>query len=109
MIWKTNIREFDLSRHGLVMGILNLTVDSFSDGGRFMDLEAAVDHALQMEAEGAQVIDIGGESTRPGAEPVPRSVTPARSTCRTRVSCRTRSGTWDSFFSRPHSPGKWTA
>lgn len=51
-----------------VMGILNITPDSFSDGGRFVDLAAALQHAGQMVAEGAALIDIGGESTRPGAE-----------------------------------------
>ena len=60
-------------RHGapIVMGILNVTPDSFSDGGRFLDPPAAVDHARHMMAAGAEVIDVGGESTRPGAEPVP--------------------------------------
>ena len=53
------------------MGILNVTPDSFSDGGRFDQLDNALRHALQMEKEGASVIDIGGESTRPGAIPVP--------------------------------------
>jgi dihydropteroate synthase len=52
------------------MGILNVTPDSFSDGGRFLDLKAAVAHAHKLMAEGADVIDIGGESTRPGAAPV---------------------------------------
>jgi dihydropteroate synthase len=52
------------------MGILNVTPDSFSDGGLFLDPQAAVDHALEMEATGADIIDIGGESTRPGATPV---------------------------------------
>lgn len=54
-----------------VMGILNLTPDSFSDGGRHADAEAALAHARQMVGQGATVIDIGGESTRPGATPVP--------------------------------------
>ena len=54
----------------LVMGILNVTPDSFSDGGRYNTLEIAVERALQMEAEGADIIDIGGESSRPGSEPV---------------------------------------
>ncbi len=54
----------------IVMGILNTTPDSFSDGGRFEHIDAAVQHALQMQAEGAQIIDVGGESTRPGAEAV---------------------------------------
>ncbi len=52
------------------MGILNVTPDSFSDGGRFLDPEAAAARAFEMEAEGADLIDVGGESTRPGAEPV---------------------------------------
>src|SRR6266849_2810457 len=53
-----------------VMGILNVTPDSFSDGGVHFDRAKAVDAALQMEAEGAAIVDVGGESTRPGAEPV---------------------------------------
>ncbi len=53
-----------------VMGVLNVTPDSFSDGGRWLDPEAAVAHGLEMAAAGAAVIDVGGESTRPGAEPV---------------------------------------
>ncbi|WP_124728600.1 dihydropteroate synthase [Staphylospora marina] len=54
----------------LVMGILNVTPDSFSDGGRYVRLEAAVEHARKLAADGADIIDIGGESTRPGAMPV---------------------------------------
>src|SRR5688572_17281066 len=54
----------------LVMGVLNVTPDSFSDGGRWLDHDAAIARGVQMIAEGADVIDIGGESTRPGAEPV---------------------------------------
>ena len=54
----------------LIMGILNVTTDSFSDGGLFFDMGIAINHALEMEAAGADIIDIGGESTRPGAEPV---------------------------------------
>jgi dihydropteroate synthase len=54
----------------VVMGVLNRTRDSFSDGGRFLELPRAIDHALTMVSEGAALIDIGGESTRPGAEPV---------------------------------------
>ena len=57
--------------HWAVMGILNVTPDSFSDGGRFNRADSALNHALQMEKDGASVIDIGGESTRPGAVPVP--------------------------------------
>src|SRR5215210_8664084 len=52
----------------LVMGVLNVTPDSFSDGGRWLDAGAAVAHGLRMVAEGADVIDVGGESTRPGAD-----------------------------------------
>jgi dihydropteroate synthase len=62
--------RLDFSRRTHIMGILNVTPDSFSDGGRFFDQGRAVDHALRMADEGADVIDIGGESTRPGARPV---------------------------------------
>lgn len=55
----------------LVMGVVNVTPDSFSDGGRFLDHAAAVAHGLRLVEEGADVVDVGGESTRPGAEPVP--------------------------------------
>src|SRR2546423_1260837 len=57
----------------LVMGVLNVTPDSFSDGGLYLDADAAVAHAGEMAAEGASIIDVGGESTRPGAERVPES------------------------------------
>ena len=63
--------EFDFERRSYVMGILNLTPDSFSDGGRYFQPEAAVDQALRLEAEGAALIDIGAESSRPGAKEVP--------------------------------------
>jgi dihydropteroate synthase len=62
--------KLDLDARVRVMGVLNVTPDSFSDGGRFADLDAAVARALEMEAEGADLLDIGGESTRPGAKPV---------------------------------------
>ncbi|MCB2230522.1 dihydropteroate synthase [bacterium] len=62
-------RQLELSRP-LVMGILNVTPDSFSDGGRFVDCDRAVEQALRMIDEGADMLDIGGESTRPGADPV---------------------------------------
>ncbi len=61
-----------------VMGVINVTPDSFSDGGRFFDPEAAVARALQMEQEGADIVDIGGESTRPGAVEVPAEVEASR-------------------------------
>lgn len=70
MYWKVAGKSFDLSLRPLVMGILNVTPDSFSDGGEHMDVLAAVDHALKMEDQGADIIDIGGESTRPGSIPV---------------------------------------
>jgi dihydropteroate synthase len=60
-------------RRPLVMGVLNVTPDSFSDGGRFADPAAAADQALRMVSEGADLIDVGGESTRPGSQPVPEA------------------------------------
>ena len=57
----------------LIMGVLNVTPDSFSDGGEFLDAEKAVERAIQMVEEGADIIDIGGESSRPGADPVSES------------------------------------
>ncbi|MCI4626197.1 MAG: dihydropteroate synthase [Candidatus Magnetoovum sp. WYHC-5] len=62
-----NNQLFDFSKKTYIMGILNITEDSFSDGGKFLHKNAAIEHALQMEEEGADIIDIGGESTRPGA------------------------------------------
>ena len=59
-----------MSRPFTVMGVINVTPDSFSDGGRYLEPEAAVAHGLRLAREGAQVLDVGGESTRPGAEPV---------------------------------------
>lgn len=61
--------QLDLTRPN-VMGIVNVTPDSFSDGGKYASIDLAVEHALQLIAEGADILDIGGESTRPGAEPV---------------------------------------
>src|SRR5215468_4531182 len=60
----------DLESRVLVMGALNVTPDSFSDGGKHADLESAVARAFEIEAEGADILDIGGESTRPGSKPV---------------------------------------
>ena len=70
MIWRAGNFEFRFPRPTLVMGIVNVTPDSFSDGGRFLAADAAVRHALALIAEGADLIDIGGESTRPNAAPV---------------------------------------
>lgn len=68
--WKCRSRTLALGERTLVMGILNVTPDSFSDGGDFLDPDAAVAHALEMVAQGADIIEVGGESTRPGATPV---------------------------------------
>ena len=66
--WRLRSRELDLGARTLVMGIVNVTPDSFSDGGEFLERDRAVAHALQMLDEGADIIDLGGESTRPGAQ-----------------------------------------
>jgi len=63
-------RTLALGERTLVMGVLNVTPDSFSDGGQYVDPDLAVRRALEMEAEGADILDVGGESTRPGADPV---------------------------------------
>lgn len=68
--WTLKTRDLTPAGRPLLMGILNVTPDSFSDGGQFPLVENAIARALQMEADGADIIDIGGESTRPGAEPV---------------------------------------
>lgn len=70
-VLKGRRREWTLGKKTLIMGILNVTPDSFSDGGLFFDKDAALDKALRMVEDGADWIDVGGESTRPGGEPVP--------------------------------------
>ncbi len=65
--WKCRDRILEIGKRPLIMGILNVTPDSFSDGGRFLDANAAVERGLQMVQDGADLIDVGGESTRPGA------------------------------------------
>ena len=65
--WQIGSRALHLGKRTLIMGVVNVTPDSFSDGGLHLDPEAAVAHALQLVADGADIIDIGGESTRPGA------------------------------------------
>jgi dihydropteroate synthase len=72
MDWKG--RHIDFSLKTFIMGILNVTLDSFSDGGKFYDTEKAVEQASIMQEEGADIIDIGGESSRPGAKPIPFNV-----------------------------------
>lgn len=69
--WQLRSRRLEFGRRPLLMGVLNVTPDSFSDGGRFLEPQAAVDHAWRLVAEGADILDIGGESTRPYAPPVP--------------------------------------
>ena len=78
MIWKTRRGTLDLAHRARVMGILNVTPDSFSDGGVHFGVGSALCHARRMIAEGADLIDIGGESTRPGAIPVSAEVEIAR-------------------------------
>ncbi|MFT5493715.1 MAG: dihydropteroate synthase [Limisphaerales bacterium] len=70
MLFRARQFEFQFPRPMIVMGVVNVTPDSFSDGGQFLDVDAAVDQALRLESEGAEILDIGGESTRPNAEPV---------------------------------------
>jgi dihydropteroate synthase len=69
-IWKLKSRSLVIDSVPLVMGIVNATPDSFSDGGKFVDPQLAVEHALQLAAAGAAIVDVGGESTRPYSEPV---------------------------------------
>ena len=71
-------RRFILGPRTWLMGVLNVTPDSFSDGGAFLDPAQAVDHGLALESEGADIIDVGGESTRPGSRPVPEAEETAR-------------------------------
>ena len=66
--WNIGTRTLLLGKRTLIMGVLNVTPDSFSDGGKFLDKDRAVEHALQLIQDGADIIDIGGESTRPGAK-----------------------------------------
>ena len=70
MLLRARQFEFQFPRPAMLMGIVNVTPDSFSDGGKFFDARRAIEHALQLVAEGADIIDIGGESTRPDAVPV---------------------------------------
>jgi dihydropteroate synthase len=69
-IWRCRDHRLRCGERTLLMGIVNVTPDSFSDGGAFLDRDAAVRHALRLAAEGADILDVGGESTRPGSDPV---------------------------------------
>ena len=91
-VWKIAGRVVDLSCHGLIMGVLNVTPDSFSDAGKHFNPDAATDHGFKLAAEGADILDIGGESTRPGADPVDvaeelRRVIPVIEKLREKVDC----------------------
>jgi len=102
--WKTARRDIVLDRP-IIMGILNVTPDSFSDGGSFLDPHRAAERALEMEAEGADIIDIGGESTRPGAPPVPaaeelRRILPVMEQLAGRLSCPVSVDTWKGEVAR---------
>jgi len=65
--WSLPTRTLELGKRTLIMGVVNVTPDSFSDGGKFLDRDRAVEQAERLLADGADIIDIGGESTRPGA------------------------------------------
>lgn len=98
--WKTSQREF-LFNKPLIMGILNVTPDSFSDGNQFFETQKAIEHGIQMADEGADIIDIGGESTRPGATPVSieeeiKRIVPVISALKKHVSCAISVDTWKS-------------
>ena len=66
--WNIGRRSLSLGKRTLIAGVLNVTPDSFSDGGLYLDPEQALSHALKLLQDGADIIDIGGESTRPGAK-----------------------------------------
>src|SRR5207245_11251574 len=71
MIWRARERLLTFERQAQLMAVLNITPDSFSDGGSFLEPDRAVDQARRLVDEGAAILDIGGESTRPGSDPVP--------------------------------------
>lgn len=73
MVWKARHFEFRFPRPAVIMGIVNVTPDSFSDGGRFLAPESAIAHGVELVRQGADILDIGGESSRPGAEAVPET------------------------------------
>ncbi len=76
--WKLRSTTLEWHDRPLILGVLNVTPDSFSDGGRYLDPDQALDRALEMEAEGADILDLGGESTRPGAATISEEVELAR-------------------------------
>jgi dihydropteroate synthase len=68
--WAVRDRIFSTGDRTLIMGVVNVTPDSFSDGGRFGSADRAIEHGRRLYADGADLVDVGGESSRPGAEPV---------------------------------------
>ncbi|MGH2679731.1 MAG: dihydropteroate synthase, partial [Actinomycetota bacterium] len=70
LVWRCRDREVPLGERTLMMGIVNVTPDSFSDAGLFHETGAAVEHGMRLLAEGADLVDVGGESTRPGSDRV---------------------------------------
>src|SRR5881398_2772390 len=71
-LWQLATQTLTIGERPLVMGIVNVTPDSFSDGGRFLTGDAAIAHGLELVRQGADLLDVGGESTRPGSQPVSR-------------------------------------
>ena len=105
--WRLRDRTLTLDRP-LVMGIVNVTPDSFSDGGQFFDTDAAIAHARQLVADGADILDIGGESTRPGAAArfrARRRVAPRRCPS-SQALANDRAVRFPSTHRRPKSPGR---
>ena len=88
--WQIGSRALHLGKRTLIMGVVNVTPDSFSDGGLHLDPEAAVAHALQLVADGADIIDIGGESTRPGAAVIASAEAGASSSSATKIAVSER-------------------
>src|SRR5207237_10113821 len=76
--WNIGSRKLGLGKRTLIMGVLNVTPDSFSDSGLHFDRERALEHALKMLQEGADIMDIGGESTRPGAKVISQATSGAK-------------------------------
>ena len=70
-ILQVNSKNYTLGQRTWIMGVINVTPDSFSDEGLYLDREKAVERGLELAEEGSDIIDIGGESTRPGSEPIP--------------------------------------
>ena len=99
--WSLRSRTLELGKRTLIMGVVNVTPDSFSDGGLYFDCDKAVEHALRLLDEGADIIDIGGESTRPGVSVAAPAAAAARSRQSSRRSSSLRSGEPSSTASPP--------